>query len=163
MAIILRPVFCWFCVTILSLTSCASKTLDVVNNDSINTANQRAGSNEKLSYIDLQHPSLVQPIDSNDTTAEGSKFVKVEVVEVVNPKKYPIALQVHYETRAKQRIYLGSFGLFPADNPGKFIVTTRGQVKNEGAIVLTLVKPDKLEPSDIIKLGIRSIKLVKQG
>ncbi|MGH9872549.1 MAG: hypothetical protein ACRD9S_08800 [Pyrinomonadaceae bacterium] len=119
----------------------------------------RVSSDEKLFYLDLKTPSIVQPIKSDDN-AEGNRFVQVEVVEVVNPKKHPVAFQVHYQTVANDKIYLGSFGLFPSDNPGKFIVATQGKLKNQGAIVLTLVRPDKVETEDVIRVGVKKIKFV---
>jgi len=114
---------------------------------------------EKLYYLDLNSLSVVQPLSQHEN-AEGSRFVQVEVVKVVNPKKLPVAFKVYYQTMTKEQVYLGSFGLFPSDNPGKFIVATQGKLKNEGAIVLTLVKPDKSEAGDVVQVGVRKIRFV---
>ncbi|HEV7745273.1 MAG TPA: hypothetical protein VGO56_09795 [Pyrinomonadaceae bacterium] len=119
----------------------------------------RKGRDGQLYYLDLDKPSIVQPIAPNDN-AEGSRFVKVEVTEVVNQKKHPVAFEVYYQAKTNERIYLGSFGLFPSDNPGKFIVATQGKLKNEGAIVLTLVKPAKVDPGDLLKVAVKKISFV---
>ena len=145
------------CLAVISITACSGQTLNLVNSE----ANKRNNVNddEKLYYLDLDSPSIVQPVSRNDN-AEGNRFVQVEVVKVVNPKNLPVAFQVYYQTRTSDKLYLGSFGLFPSDNPGKFIVATQGKLKNEGAIVLTLVRPDKIDAGDVIKVGIRKIRFV---
>ncbi len=152
--------FC-FCFSILSLTSCSSKTLDIVNSDNNKRLNVNSvSSDEQLSYLDLNSPSVVQSIDSSDKGIEGYRFVQVEVAEVINPKKHPVTFEVYYQTKADEKLLLGSFALYPSDNPGKFIVATQGKLKNEGAIVLSLVRPDKVDPTDIVKVGVRRIKFV---
>jgi hypothetical protein len=140
----------------VSLTACSGQTLNLVNEtNKRNTVNN----DEKLYYLDLNSPSILQPLDPNDN-AEGNRFVQVEVVKVVNPKKLPVAFQVYYQTRTNDKLYLGSFGLFPSDNPGKFIVATQGKLKTEGAIVLTLVKPEKVDAGDILRVGVKKIRFV---
>ncbi|MDQ2974273.1 MAG: hypothetical protein M3R69_02535, partial [Acidobacteriota bacterium] len=159
----LKKVCGGLCFSIILTTSCSSKTLDLVNSDNSNRINHNGlSSDQKLYYLDLNKPSIVQPIDAQSEAAERYKFVQVEVVEVVNPKKHPVAFQVHYQTRTNEKIYLGSFGLYPSDNPGKFIVATQGKLKNEGAIVLTLVVQDKVDAADTVRVGIKKIKLVKE-
>lgn len=118
--------------------------------------------NETLYYLDINKPGIVQPLDSrNMDQGRSYKFVQVEVANVVNPKKYPLTFQVHYQLNSDVKTYLGSFSLYPADNPGKFIVATQGKLKNEGAIVLSLVIPPDVEAGDTIKVGVKKIKLLK--
>lgn len=117
-------------------------------------------SDDKLYYLDLKNPSIVQPINAKSEGSEKYKFVQVEVTEVINPKKYPVAFQVYYQTDTNERIYLGSFGLYPSDNPGKFIVPTQGKLKSQGAIVLSLEIPEKVEATDTLKVGVKKIRLV---
>jgi hypothetical protein len=104
---------------------------------------------------------MVQTIESRDDAA-GRRFVRVEVVEIQNPKKYPVTFQVHYQPASGEKIYLGSFGLFPSDNPGKFIVSTQGKLKNEGSILLTLVVGSKVEAADTVKVGVKKIAFVNE-
>lgn len=147
----------------VSLTSCSSNTLDLVNRANANSSNRNSVvTGEKLYYLDLKNPSVVQPFDAKDDAFEGARFVQVEVVEVVNPKRHPVSFQIHYQTKPGERLYLGSFGLYPADNPGKFIVATQGKLKNEGAIVLSLVVPENVASTDTLKVGVRKIRLVKE-
>ena len=143
--------------TVILFTSCTGKSLDLAVSENRQLPES---SEEKLHYLDLNNPSIVQPFDTTDKSSATFKFVEVEVVEVVNPGKLPLAFKVHYQTRTNERLYLGSFGLYPADNPGKFIVATQGKLKNEGAIVLSLVPPDKATASDTIRVGIKRIRLV---
>ena len=157
----LKKVCCGFCFSIVLSTSCSSRTLDLGNTGrSTRIDNDAAIRDDKLYYLDLKKPSIVQPIDAKSEGIEKYKFVQVEVAEVINPKKDPVAFQVHYQTSNNERIYLGSFGLYPSDNPGKFIVATQGKLKNEGAIVLSLVVPDKVDATDTLRVGVKKIKLV---
>lgn len=122
----------------------------------------RSDDKETLYYLDLDKPSNVQPLDTrNMDQGRSYKFVQVEVANVVNPKKYPLTFQVHYQLSSDVKTYLGSFSLYPADNPGKFIVATQGKLKNEGAIDLSLVIPSDVQAGDTIKVGVKKIKLLK--
>lgn len=157
---VLKKVGCGISFSIILWTACSSKAVDIVNTENSNPINSGDSKDEKLYYLDLHQPSIVQPIDRKLAGIEGYKFVQVEVAEVVNPKKYPVAFQVFYQTGANEKLYLGSFGLYPSDNPGKFIVPTQGKLKQEGAIILTLEIPDNVAANDTIKVGVKKIKLV---
>jgi hypothetical protein len=161
MLTILKKVGCSISFSIILSTACSSKTVNLVKVENANRINSnRVIKDEELYYLDLNKPSIVQPIDPKLQSVEGYKFVQVEVAEVVNPKKYPLAFKVYYQTGADEKLYLGSFGLYPSDNPGKFIVATQGKLKKEGAIILTLEIPDNVAASDTIKVGVKKIKLV---
>jgi hypothetical protein len=110
-----------------------------------------------LRYLDSANPSLTQPIAASEMA--NAKFVRVEVAEVKNPKRYALTFQVHYQPKDGTTIYLGSFSLFPADNPGTFIVATQGKVKQGGAIVLTMVIIDRVN-GEAPKAKIKSIALI---
>ena len=150
------------CFTVISLTSCTGQPLNLVTSDNEKRAPGNVSNEEKIYFLDLDQPSIVQPIDSDQKTPEAAKFVKVEVVEIVNPGNLAVAFQVHYQTRSNEKIYLGSFGLYPNDNPGKFIVSTRGRLKNDGAIVLSLVKPEGVGAGDTIRVGVKRLQLVNE-
>lgn len=124
--------------------------------------NESAVRDDKLYYLDLKKPTIVQPIERKSESVESCKFVQVEVAEVVNPKKHPVAFQVYYQTSSNERVFLGSFGLYPSDNPGKFIVATQGKLKSEGAIVLSLEIPDNLDAADTLKVGVKKLRLVNE-
>ena len=120
-------------------------------------------SDDRLYYLDLSNPDLRQPIEPATDRAESAKFVQVEVAEVLNPKKYTTTFDVYYQPQEGPRIQLGTFTLYPPDNPGKFIVATQGKVRNEGTIVLSLVIPDKVAAGDQVKVGIKRLRFVNSN
>jgi hypothetical protein len=152
----LHRLCCCACFVVILGSSCNSRTLESADN-----GNSAIKSVETLYYLDNTKPSLTQPIEPVDGRLAAYKFVQVEVVEVFNPKKYMLSFEVSYQSKSDEKTYLGSFSLYPADNPGKFIVATQGKVKEEGAIILSLVTPDKIEAGDTIKVGVKKIKLIK--
>lgn len=109
---------------------------------------------DSVSHLNLNRPNVEQAIEI--AANETPRFVKVEVTEVTNPKKHAVTFEVRYrQAVANAEIYLGSFSLYPSDNPGKFLVATQGKVKGRGAIKLTLVTPDKTDKSDVINVAVR--------
>ena len=125
------------------------------------TSGVAAVENDLVSHLDVVNPSVVQPIEPTDRIHEGKKFVQVEVVDVKNPRGYPVTLTVEYHTKAHEKIFLGSFSLYPSDNPGKFIVATQGKVRKEGALVGSLVIPNDFKREDVLRVGIRRMKFLK--
>jgi hypothetical protein len=113
-------------------------------------------------YLDRETPSLVQPIEAADMTPGRTyKFVQIEVAEVVNPKRLALSFQVHYQRGENERVHLGNFSLYPADNPGRFIVPTQGHVKSDGALVLTLTTPNPIEPGEPLRVGVRRMRFIE--
>lgn len=155
----LQKICCCVCFLIVLGTSCNCGTVELVNGTK---SNGEVKSHETLYYLDANKPSIVQPIETKKgESLEDYKFVQVEVTEVVNPKRHPLSFEVRYQSKNNVKTYLGSFSLYPADNPGKFIVATQGKVKDEGAIILTLVTPDKIDPADTVKVTVKKIKFLK--
>jgi hypothetical protein len=93
---------------------------------------------------------------------EEYKFVQIEVAEVRNPKKYFLTFQVYFQSNRKDKVYLGSFSLYPSDNPGRFIVATQGKLKEKGAIIVSMVMPDKVEPGDAVRVTVKKITILKR-
>ena len=116
-------------------------------------------SNGTLYYLDAKKPALVQPIESADR-AQDSKFVQVEVVEVKNPKNLAATFKVEYQEKDQEKVFLGTFSLYPSDNPGRFIVPTKGMLRNEGAVVLTLVIPDEFKSGDVFSITVKRMKFL---
>ena len=154
----LRKMFCCVCLSMVLCTSCNCRTVELANNGD---SNKVMKSDDTLYYLDLSKPSVTQPIEPRGGGQEALKFVQVEVTEVLNPKKYPLTFEVRYQSKDNVKTYLGSFSLYPADNPGKFIVATQGKVKDEGAIILSLVIPDKVDTRDTIKITVKKIRFLK--
>lgn len=138
-------------------TSCDCGPVELVNHSGSNNVIE---SDDTLYYLDLRKPSVTQPLETR-IGGPAYKFVQVEVTEVLNPKKYPLTFEVRYQSKDNVKTYLGSFSLYPADNPGKFIVATQGKVKDEGAIILSFVIPDKVDTRDTIKVTVKKIKFLK--
>jgi hypothetical protein len=140
----------WMLLVICASSHCApADTPKATLNDSASDA--------ALIYLDSKNPSHTQPIATSKAT--NAKFVRVEVTEVQNPKRYALTFEVHYQPKDGAKVYLGNFSLFPADNPGTFIVATQGKVKQGGAIVLTMVIVDRVN-GEAPKAKIKSIALI---
>lgn len=101
---------------------------------------------------------LVYDVECLNKSA-GDKFVYVDIARVVNPKSIPLAFMLHYQDVGQEKFYLGSFALYPADNPGKFIVATQGKVAVDGELLLTLVPLETQESDPNVKVEVRQIKL----
>jgi hypothetical protein len=156
-----RDCVCLLLVLCASL-SCAALAVErsgEVNGHEGQATHNSSKSDATVFYLSSAKRSIAQPVEPNEVS--GARFVQVEVTEVVNRKKIPLSFEVRYQAKDDTRIYLGSFALYPADNPGKFIVATQGKVKGDGAIVLTLVISEKVYAEDVVKVGIRKIRLVR--
>src|SRR6202171_6585847 len=79
--------------------------------------------------LSLSQPTATQRISPEFLAAPSQKFVQIEVTAVDNPGRLPVSFSVHFQPVQGERTYLGSFSLYPPDNPGKFIVATRGQLR----------------------------------
>lgn len=157
------------CVYLLTFAaaSCAGTSLNVGAPQNANTAtpNSPAKQNDKSDQavfsLDLQKPEITQKIGPDDGDPAKARFVQVEVVKVTNPQKRPAQFEVYYQPNDGEKILLGAFSLYPPDNPGKFIVPTRGKVKAEGKLILTLVKSDQVAAGDVVKVDVHPMKFVK--
>jgi hypothetical protein len=113
-----------------------------------------------LRYLDNAHVSVSQPIDPAAEGLQDNKFVQVDVAQVINPRKYGLSFEVYYQPTGAQKIRLGTFSLYPADNPGKFIVPTQGHVNREGSIIVSLLVMDPVANGVPLRVGIRKIALL---
>ena len=110
-------------------------------------------------HLDLASPTLTQALGAEGALVRDAKFVQVDVSSVINPKRRTVTIAVDYAPPTGPRVHLGSFSLFPADNPGKFIIATQGKLRPEGSVVLTLQPPPNATIADTVRLVIRSIRL----
>lgn len=117
-----------------------------------------AGSARMLS---LSAPTLEQAIDSGAATASEWAFVRVVVAGVGNPERIPISFEVHFHARDGKKIYLGSFSLFPPDNPGTFIVATRGLLEAGGTVSVTLVALQPVSATQTVYACVGSITFIE--
>lgn len=151
---------CCACLVVLAFTSCNGGSLDLVNQKQENK--EAAKSDETLYHLDLNKTQIEQPVERGNREVEESKFVQVEVSEVNNPQKYPVKFEVSFQPTDQEKIFLGTFSLFPPNNPGKFIVPTQGRVKGEGKIILTLVTSDRAKAGDTLKVGVKRLQFRKE-
>ena len=119
--------------------------------------NRSAAAREDSFSLDLTNRSVTMPIGPELGDAASARFVEVDIAEVLNPKKLRLTFEVHYQPKTGQKLELGSFALFPPDNPGKFIVATRGRLRSGGAIVLSMLVLDEVAPEDRVRVEVRQI------
>ena len=114
-----------------------------------------------MQYLDSAHPSIVQPIAM--TAVAAASFVRVEVARVENPGQYALSFDVDFRDADGKSARLGTFSLFPADNPGSFIVPVQHKLRAGGSIVVSLVIVDTPAPDARIRVGIGKIELLLGG
>ncbi len=101
---------------------------------------------EQAFALDLARPRIRIPLDAEPgpVAAEPRRqaFLAFEVTAVTNPRRRPLVFAVAFERHDGAAVALGTFGLFPADNPGRFLVATQNRLAPGGAVVVTLLTPD---------------------
>ena len=154
------------CLLTFAVVSCTGTVLHVgspaQNSNTSPNSNQNDKSDQAVYSLDLQNPEIRQKILPDDGDPAKARFVQVEVIKVTNPQKRPARFEVHYRPNAGEKILLGSFSLYPPDNPGKFIVPTQGKVKAEGMLILSLAKSDSVVAGDVVEVTVRPMKFVNR-
>jgi hypothetical protein len=112
---------------------------------------------DSLLYLDLRTPTVTQKIAPQDKLDAACKFVQIELSRITNPKRYAIEFHLYYLPKNDEKVYLGSFSPYPADNPGKFIVATQGKVSDEGSLMLSMTVTDKPEPQDQVQVELKKM------
>jgi len=110
--------------------------------------------------LDLTTRSVTKPVERALFDPASAKFAEVDIAEVRNPKKIRVTFEVHFQPENGERILLGSFALFPPDNPGRFIVPTRGRVRGGGELVLSMKVLDEVGAGDEVEVNVRRISFV---
>jgi hypothetical protein len=90
------------------------------------------------------------------------KFVQVEVAQVVNPRRIPLSFTVHYRPAAGDALLLGTFSLFPPDNPGTFIVATQGKLQPGGTVTVALAPLVETGGDADVRVQVRRISFVDE-
>jgi hypothetical protein len=115
---------------------------------------------DEMKTVDAAHPTTRYDAEDLDRSS-GDKFLLFEIVEVINPHTIPLAFSVHYHPPGRERIHLGGFALFPADNPGRFIVATQGKVERSGEVLLTLEPLEPAEGAQTVKVRLAPVRLIE--
>jgi len=110
--------------------------------------------------FDNQNRMVAQPLDADARAPEKFKFVEVRVSKVRNPKLQPVSFEVHFRPESGDEIFLGTFSLFPADNPGRFIVPTSGRLRDGGKLVLSLSQPKEVDND--MQIVVEKMRLTEQ-
>jgi hypothetical protein len=125
---------------------------------SVRGAGDQAGA---IRYLDSTHPSMSQHFEIAQRDRRRLKFVQVHVVRVLNPRRTGILFEVEFQADNGGKIPLGVFSLYPADNPGIFLVALAHKVKSAGTVILSWRATDPVDPAMPPSVGIGSIDLVE--
>ena len=148
-----KAIACLLFLAALVISACASPGQK--NTKMTSTEND---DRERLT-LTAKNRTATQPLPSDLRSPENYKFVEVVVTEVVNPKKYAISFEVNYRPPNGEKIFLGTFSLFPADNPGTFIVPTQGKLKSGGELILSLTLPDDVRDAEPVTITAKKMRL----
>ena len=109
--------------------------------------------------LDLVNRSVTQQVLTGPAAPEQQKFVEIEITEVINPKNHPLLFEVHYQSDKKEDpVFLGTFSLFPSHNPGRFIVATKGLLRADGNVILSLLEPEGSRKADELRISLEKIR-----
>ena len=132
----------------------------------------RPTESDTLHILQQAHPSLRYDVRELDRTA-GDTFLLFDIVQVVNPAAIPLTFTVYYQPSGKDQLHLGGFALYPADNPGRFIVPVQDKLGYEGEILLELAMDaapettptapaEKSNGTASVRVKLRDVKLIDQ-
>lgn len=111
--------------------------------------------------LDLANPTVVKVIGQEISVPQEKKFVQIVVTDVFNPLKIPLSFSVHYQDTHGEKSLLGTFSLFPPDNPGKFIVATQGKLQSGGRVIVTLVPLENISEREEIRVLLDCISFIE--
>ena len=112
-----------------------------------------------MRYLDVDSTTLTEPVDPGNAKSGETKFVAVQVAEVVNPANAGLSFEVYFEPAGAPRVRLGTFSLFPANNPGTFIVPTQGKVDRKGTLIVAMLVTDPVPAGVPLKVAIGRVAL----
>ena len=136
-----------------SVESCSN--LDKTNQEIVDIEETQE---DETINLNLGHLSYRQKIDS-DKDGKGSEFIKIQVVDVTNPKLHSIAVEVFHLENGTENI-LGSFALYPSDNIGNFLIATQGKLNPGGTVLLKLVVPEITKQSDSVNITLKKVSFL---
>jgi hypothetical protein len=109
--------------------------------------------------LDLAHPHFSQRIDEEHPAA--FEFVRLIVAKVENPKRIGLIFEVAFIPDGGTRVPLGGFSLFPPDNPGSFIVSTRHLIHSPGSIEVSLHTATHVDPDTPLSIKMGTVTLAQ--
>lgn len=123
-----------------------------------NAVAQNAGEKDAR-VLDLAHPEFSQRIAEEHPAA--FEFVRLIVAEVQNPQRIGLIFDVAFVPENGSRVHLGSFSLYPPDNPGAFIVSTRHLINSSGFIEVSLHTATSVDPGTPLSVQMGAITLAR--
>ena len=145
---------------VLLLLACTSRTPEPRVGESSRSAVVSSDA-PRDSLIEL---TLAQPLHRLAVAALGADlrtlgFLRLEVTSVINPQRLALSIEVLQSLPQQPDSLLGLVSLFPADNPGTFVVATGGRLRADGVLTVRLVSPDSGAARDGVRLSLRPITL----
>ena len=107
-------------------------------------------------------PVIKRVLDESFHAPHSKKYVQVNIAAVVNPQLVPLSFTVYTQSGKQEKILLGTFSLFPPDNPGVFIVPAQGRLISGNAIFIELEIHPEMNSQNNIEVVVESIRLVNQ-
>jgi hypothetical protein len=142
--------------------ACGARSPDRVDKPNERSIVTAEASQDSLHRLSLREPTLRRSLDSTTATDRlRHRFVRVQVTEVTNPSRVALSFELSYLVSGVTTP-LGTVSLFPADNPGRFIIPTLGRLRDSGELVLTLVSPDAGAGRDAVRVTVRQLAFVDQ-
>jgi len=110
---------------------------------------------ELASYtLSLENRKAEQRIPTGLNAPGNVKFVEINITEVMNPERIPVSFDLEFGPADGERVFLGTFSLFPPNNPGTFIVAAQGNLENTGSLILTLRPVQQVKPGDTLRIRV---------
>ena len=106
--------------------------------------------------LDAAHLSFAGRIPPQ-VDAARTRYLEVDVTEVSNPGKVRVTFAVQEAGTGGAKVLLGTFALFPPDNPGRFLIGTRDKLKQGGSIVVEMRVLDPVGPESELRVTIGRI------
>ena len=113
-----------------------------------------------MRYLEPGNVSISSPVSTSDLKRD-SKFIIVRIARVENPRRVPLSFTVSFRPPRAADMMLGTFSLYPADHPGRFLVATQGKVEPGGEIILEL-NDAGIESMKQVRVGVASLVLGSQ-
>ena len=110
--------------------------------------------------INADNLSVIYQVQHADIKPQHKKFVQIKIKRVINSSKIPLSFSVYRLPISAKKIFVGTFSLFPADNPGNFIVATQGKFQIDDRIVLALDAIETIDKNSDLQVIIDSISLI---
>lgn len=107
--------------------------------------------------LNLGNRTMAQSIRPELASQSKRKFVAIEISDVHNPGRIRISFDVYHRPNDQEQTLLGTFGLFPPDEPGRFIVATKGVTERIGEIVVSMNVLDEVTSTDEVRVTIKRI------